>query len=59
MSTPTPAAAMHHSPAVWGLLGAGAAAVVVGVGTLVWNLHQHAADRGIRWLDGLRDAARI
>lgn len=58
--TPTdPAAAMRHSPAAWGLIGAGSAAAFVVVGTLVWNVRQHAVDRGVRWFDSLRDAARF
>lgn len=35
----------------------GAATILLG--TLVWNLHQHAADRGVRMFDGLRNAARF
>lgn len=58
MSMTDPAAAMR-SPAVWGLIGMGVAAVTVAVGTLAWNLRQHAADRGVQWLDALRDAARM
>lgn len=36
-----------------------AAAAVLLIGTLVWNLHQHAVDRGVRLRDGLRDVARL
>ena len=31
-----------------------AAAAALLIGTLVWNLHQHAVDRGVRLLDRLR-----
>jgi hypothetical protein len=49
MSMTDPATAMHHSPALWGLLGAGAAAVLVLVTTAAWNLYdQREKVRG--WL---------
>jgi hypothetical protein len=49
MTAPDPATAMHHSPALWGLLGAGAAAGLVLVTTAAWNLYDHRADVR-RWL---------
>lgn len=49
VSMTDPAAAMHHSPAVWGLIGMGVAAGFVLVSTAVWNLYdQREKVRG--WL---------
>lgn len=59
MSTPTPADAMHHSPALWGLLGAGAAAGVLLVGTVAWNVAQHWHDNGVTVGAGLRGVLRF
>jgi hypothetical protein len=59
MSMTDPATAMHHSPALWGLLGAGAAAGVLLVGTVGWNVWQHFHDNGVTVGAGLRSALRF
>lgn len=59
MSMTDPAAATHHSPAVWGLIGAGVAAGVVLVGTAAWNVAQHWHDNGVGIGAGLRSMLRF
>lgn len=59
MSATDPVEAMHHSPALWGLLGASAAAVVVLVGTLGWNIAQHYQDKGVTIRAGIRASLHI
>jgi hypothetical protein len=45
----TPADAIRHSPALWGLLAGVAAFGVLVVGTVAWNVYDHRADVR-RWL---------